>query len=95
MCHICQIFIASILLQKSKLFLIHGHLTIAKLLPKFYMKAKSNERDPNWIHENVSTAEMAPTTNHIKPNWINVHVTKMVPKSEQMTLKLKCIHEHV
>jgi hypothetical protein len=48
-----------------------------------------------WIHEHVSTAKMAPKTNHIKSNSIHVHVTKIAPKSYQMKLILKRIHEHV
>jgi hypothetical protein len=38
---------------------------------------------------------MAPKINHTKYDWIHVHVTKMAPKSDQMKLKLKRIHEHV
>jgi len=50
----------SIMLQKTKLFGIRDHITTAELPRKFYLKAKSSKKDPNWIHEYVSTAKMAP-----------------------------------
>ncbi len=38
---------------------------------------------------------MVPKTIYTKSNWIHVHVTEMAPKSDQMKMKLKQIHEHV
>jgi len=78
--------------QKTKLFWIRDHITTSELPPKFYLKAKSNKKDPNRIHEYVSKAEMAPKTNQIKFNWIHGHATiaKMAPKFNQM--KLSWIH---